>query len=345
MAQKNTIRIAIDAMGGDFAPVNEIQGAISAFNSKSSDVDFEIIFVGKEDIINDAIAKLTPGNLKYTIFHTDDVVTMHDDPTAVIKKKKNSSLYKGIELLTNDNADAFLSAGNTGAVLSTATILLGRLKGVSRPTIGTFFPTEKNYPVFVLDVGGNVDCKPRFLYEFGVMGSIYISNMLGILNPKIGLLNVGEESSKGNEAALQAHELLSKSDLNFIGNIEGSDIFKVKADVAVCDGFTGNIILKFAESFVGLLKNRFRQFAKKNILNKIMIALFYPIFKKVLKDFDYQNYGGVPLLGVNGVVIIGHGKSSPLAIQNMIYKAIEQYQKDINKKIEKALNQNILQQN
>ena len=248
-------------------------------------------------------------------------------------------------MLTNDNADAFLSAGNTGAVLSTATILLGRLKGVSRPTIGTFFPTEKNYPVFVLDVGGNVDCKPRFLYEFGVMGSIYISNMLGILNPKIGLLNVGEESSKGNEAALQAHELLSKSDLNFIGNIEGSDIFKVKADVAVCDGFTGNIILKFAESFVGLLKNRFRQFAKKNILNKIMIALFYPIFKKVLKDFDYQNYGGVPLLGVNGVVIIGHGKSSPLAIQNMIYKAIEQYQKDINKKIEKALNQNILQQN
>ena len=345
MAKKNIIRIAIDAMGGDFAPVNEIQGAISAFNSKSNDVDFEIIFVGKEDTIKEAIGKLTPGNLKYTIYHTDDVVTMHDDPTAVIKKKKNSSLFKGIELLTNDMADAFLSAGNTGAVLSTATILLGRLKGVSRPTIGSFFPTEKEYPILVLDVGGNVDCKPRFLYEFGVMGSIYTSNMLGIENPKIGLINVGEEASKGNEAALLAHELLSNGDINFIGNIEGSDIFKAKVDVAVCDGFTGNIILKFAESFIGLLKNRFRKFAEKSLLNKIMIALFYPIFKKVLKDFDYQNYGGVPLLGVNGVVIIGHGKSSPLAIQNMIYRAVEQVKKDINTKIEKALNQNILQQN
>lgn len=344
MVNKNHILIAIDAMGGDFAPDNEIQGAISLFESKRSAIDFKIVFVGNEDKIKQSLTKYPAQGLDYSIVHTDEVVTMHDDPTHVLKTKRNSSLIKGIELLANKEVDAYISAGNTGAVLSASTILLGRLKGVSRPTIGSFFPSERPYPVLVVDAGANVDCKPKFLMEFGVMGSIYCSEVLGIDNPKIGLLSIGEESTKGNEATLQAYNLLKESSLNFIGNIEGSDIFKGKSDVVVCDGFTGNIILKFAESFIGLLKTKFKDFADKSIINKGLLGMSLPVFKKILKDFDYQNYGGVPLLGVNGVVIIGHGKSSPLAIQNMLLLAFEQVQKGLNEKIEQALNQNFIQQ-
>ena len=335
-------RIALDAMGGDFAPLNEIQGAINAFSNKRSDIDFEIIFVGQEDKIKSAMKNMDMKGLKYSILHADEIVTMEDDPTIALKKKKNSSLYKGLELHAQGNADAFISAGNTGAVLSTATILLGRIKGVSRPTIGSFFPSTRELPVLLLDVGGNVDCKPRFLYEFAVMGSIYFEYMYNIEKPRVGLLNIGEEETKGNEVVLEALSMLKDSNLNFLGNVEGRDILNAHADVIVCDGYTGNIVLKFAESVLGFLKNKFKAFAEKNIFNKLLIASFYPAFKKIFQDMDYQKHGGVPLLGVNGVTIIGHGKSTPLAIQNMINRALEQCEKDINLKIEEALNPQIM---
>jgi glycerol-3-phosphate acyltransferase PlsX len=337
-------RIALDAMGGDFAPMNEIQGAVNAYSSKSPNLDFEIVFVGQEKKIKSAMNQLDMKNLNYSIVNADEIVTMEDDPTIALKKKKNSSLYKGLELHTQGYVDAFISAGNTGAVLATATVLLGRIKGVSRPTIGSFFPSDRDLPVLVLDVGANVDCKARFLYEFAVMGSIYFRNMYNIENPRVGLLSIGEEESKGNEIVLETFAMLKESNLNFIGNVEGRDILHAQADVIICDGFTGNIVLKFAESVLGFIKTKFKTFANKNIFNKIIMASFYPIFKKIFQDMDYQKYGGVPLLGVNGVTIIGHGKSSPLAIQNMINRALEQCQKDINEKIELALNpQNMLQ--
>lgn len=333
-----TIKIALDAMGGDFAPINEIEGAILANKHKGSDYNLEISFFGDEAKIKAALAERDTGGLKYKIIHTPEVVTMDDDPTEVLKTKKNSSLNTGLDYHCHGKADAFISVGNTGAVLTAATIHLGRINGVSRPTIGSFFPTQKKNPCLVLDVGANIECKPRYIFEFAVMGSIYSTQMLGLEEPSVGLLNIGEEPSKGTEVVQKTYELLKESQLNFIGNIEGRDILAGTCDVVVCDGFTGNVILKFAESFLGLLKSAIKSYAAKSILNKIAVLFVAPVLKKIFKEFDYQEYGGVPLLGVNGVVMIGHGKSSPKALSTMILKSVEFVKKDINQKIGFALN-------
>ena len=330
-------KIALDAMGGDFAPLNEIKGTFQAFLNKPSNIDFEVILVGKKTLISEKLKTLGLEHPDISIVNADEVITMHDDPTAPLKTKKDSSISVGINLLKELKADAFVSAGNTGAVMSTGTVLLGRILGVSRPTIGTFLPGKDN-PVLMLDAGANVDCRPNFLFDFAVMGDIYFKNILNVENPKIGLLNIGEEESKGNELSVETYKLLKKSSLNFVGNIEGADVLQGKADVVVCDGFIGNIILKFAESILTVLKSKFKDHSEKSLLNKIKIGAFKPMLKEVLADFDYQKYGGVPLLGINGVVIIGHGKSSPLAMQNMIFRAAEQIDREINNKIGIALN-------
>ncbi len=336
--RKKFYRIAIDAMGGDFAPLNEVYGAILAAKNKDPFHDFEIVFVGDEKKITEAIKNYNPRDFNYSIVHAEEVVTMTDDPTSVLKKKKNSSLYKGIKLLADNFVDAFVSAGNTGAVLSTATILLGRIQGVSRPTLGSFFPTASKFPTLLLDVGANIDVKPKYLYEFAIMGSIYFKSIFGIEFPKVGLLNIGEEETKGSEILLSTYKILKESSLNFIGNVEGRDVLLGTADVVVCDGLIGNIVLKFAESVLSLFKTKVRNYSKKSIINALKILLLKPALRNMLKDMDYQQYGGVPLLGVNGVVIIGHGKSSPIAIQNMIYTALENARKEINRNIERALN-------
>lgn len=327
-------KIAIDAMGGDFAPMNEILGAID-FSKEFPNI--EIVLVGDESKIKNVLETTDCSQFNYSIHHAEEVVSMDDEATAAIKRKKNSSLFIGLDLHKEGKVNAFVSAGNTGAILSTSTVLLGRIKGVSRPTIGSFFPTKKKLPTLVLDVGANVDSKPKFLYEFAVMGGIYYKNMFDISNPSIGLLNIGEESSKGTADYKEANKILADSDLNFIGNVEGRDVFNGDANVIVCDGFVGNIILKMAESFLGFFKTKIKQFADKSFLNKIKVALMIPSMKGIAKDLDYQEYGGVPVLGVNGVSIIGHGKSTPKAIYNMLLKAKEIIEKDINGKIEKAL--------
>ena len=335
--QGKVIRIALDAMGGDFSPANEIVGAVRAYSEKKSNIEFEIVFVGDETQIKTSLSKLDTTGFKYSIVHTDETVTMDDDPTIALKTKKQSSMYKGLELHAQHKVDAFLSAGNTGAVMATATVLLGRINGVSRPTIGAFFPTSTANPALVLDVGANIDSKPRFLYEYAVMGEIYGHEIIGIKNPRVAILNIGEEEAKGTETIHQAYDLLKNSSMNFIGNIEGGNILLGGADVIVCDGFIGNTIMKFAESFFTFIKIMFKQFADKSIFNKIAIVCLYPIMKKIFSEFDYEKHGGVPLLGVNGVGIIGHGKSTPLAFQNMIYTAIDLISLDVNKKIELAL--------
>ncbi|MGB9771282.1 MAG: phosphate acyltransferase PlsX [Candidatus Kapaibacteriota bacterium] len=340
--KKKFLRIAVDTMGGDFAPLNEVQGAILAYRNREPFTNFEIVLVGDESKIREAIKNYNPKEFNYSIVHAEEIVTMHDDPTAVIKKKRNSSLYKGIKLLAENYVDAFVSAGNTGAVLSTATVLLGRIEGVSRPTIGSFFPTVAKLPTLLVDVGANIDAKPKYLYEFGLMGSIYYRSLLGIENPRVALLNIGEEETKGSEILLNTYKIFKESSLNFIGNVEGRDVLLGTAEVVVCDGLVGNIVLKFAESVLGLFKTKVRNYAKRSVINALKILFLKPALKNILKDMDYQQYGGVPLLGVNGVVIIGHGKSSPIAIQNMIYTAIEMSKKEINKKIERALNPNFV---
>lgn len=338
MSKSKTLRLALDAMGGDFAPRNEVMGAFDAFKEKGKNLDFEIVFIGIEDKIKSVLNSFDHSGFKYSIVHTDEVVEMDDDSTIALKKKKNSSLYKGLEMHAAGEADAFLSAGNTGAMLSTATVLLGRIPGVSRPTIGSFFPSVIKTPALLLDVGANITVKPQHLYEFGVMGSIYANYLLNIENPRVAILNIGEEKSKGTDTLLKAYELFLGSDINFIGNVEGRDILHGAADVVVCDGYTGNIVLKFAESIVKFMKLQLKNYADKAFTNKLKLLFLKNTLKDIFADFDYQNYGGVPFLGVNGVVVVGHGKSTQLAIKNMIFKATEIIEKDINIKIGNALN-------
>ncbi len=336
-------RIALDAMGGDFAPINEINGAVEAHRDKPLDMDFEVVLVGKEKTINSNVGQLNNSDFDYSIVNANEVITMRDDSRTALKQKRDSSMFKGLELLSRGEVDAFVSAGNTGAILTTATVLMGRMNGVSRPTIGSLYPTQNDTPSLMLDVGANVEIKPRYLYEFAVMGSIFVNQAYGMENPRVGLLNIGEEESKGSAAIQEAYSMLKDSQLNFIGNIEGRDVLKGTADVVVCDGFTGNILLKFAESFPGFLKGRMKEFARQNLFNKAITIAMIPFLKKVLKSLDYEEYGGVPLLGVNGAVIIGHGKSSPKAIKTMIYRAVELVKKDVNKKIENTLNPPVYQ--
>jgi glycerol-3-phosphate acyltransferase PlsX len=331
----NKIKIVLDAMGGDFAPDNELQGAVE-FMKNSQNHDVQIILTGDEQLLRNRIKNLNL-SVDFEIVDCKDKVTMDDEPTDIIKRKRDSSLFKGIEIVKDAKADAFVSSGNTGAVHSTSTLVLGRIAGVSRPTIGTFFPSVTDKPVLLLDVGANVDAKPSYIFQFAVMGSIYSSQILGIKNPKIGLLNIGEEETKGTNDVRETYKLLKASPLNFIGNIEGRDIFSATADVVVCDGFIGNIVLKFAESFLGILKSKIKSYSEESIIKKIKVGLMVPVLKDILQQFDYQKYGGVPLLGVNGVVIIGHGKSSPEAVKNMLVRAKEMVQKEVNKSIESTL--------
>jgi glycerol-3-phosphate acyltransferase PlsX len=321
-------------MGGDHAPNNEVLGSLQALASISNDL--ELILVGQQDRIEAALqGKHRPEHL--TVIHAPDVITMSDEPATIVKSRKDSSLYIGLNLMREGLADAFVSAGNTGGVMATATMLCGRIPGVSRPTIGSFFPTQTGQPTLLVDVGANVDSKPRFLHDYAVMGSIYTELILGIQCPKVGLLNVGEEEGKGTAVAQEAYGMLRSAPINFVGNVEGRDILRGTVDVVVCDGFEGNIVLKFAESILGFLKSRFRDFANKSFINKVLVGMFTPVLRTVLRGMDYQEYGGVPLLGINGVVIIGHGSSSPKALENMILRAVEVVQRDVNGRIREVL--------
>ena len=321
-------------MGGDFAPRNVVAGAVEAMREAKDRL--EVLFVGPQSVVQEELHRLTENNLNHQIVNAPSIITMDDGAMAAVKEKKDSSIAVGVSLHKEGAADAFVSAGNTGAVMSASTLILGRIEGIGRPTIGAFFPSEMGV-CLLLDAGANVDCRPQHLYEFAVMGTIYAREMLMLPNPTVGLLSIGEESSKGNDLTREAHQLLAKSRLNFIGNVEGRDILKGKASVVVCDGFVGNVVLKFAESVLDLLKTKFRNHAAKNVFSKIWVGMMSRTLRSVMKDFDYQEYGGVPLLGVNGVSIIGHGKSTPKAIKNMILKAEEMVRKNITGSIRDSL--------
>jgi glycerol-3-phosphate acyltransferase PlsX len=328
------VKIAVDAMGGDYAPVNEVEGTLSALRKSSG--RFEVILVGREKEIRAALRRLGVEGHPVHIEDAPEVITMQDSPTAAVKQKKDSSLAVGMRLHKEGRADALVSAGNTGAVLSASTLILGRLQGVSRPTIGTFFPTVST-PCLLLDAGTNVDCRAQHLFQFAIMGSIYYRKIIGVENPTVGLLNVGEESTKGTEVILETHQMLSRYGLNFVGNVEGRDILQHRADVIVCDGFVGNIVLKFGESVPAFLKSRLRSVATGGILSTLMVGLARKVLKRALYDMDPNEYGGVPVLGVNGVSIVGHGSSTPRGIENMILRAYEVATMKLNRYIEDAL--------
>jgi glycerol-3-phosphate acyltransferase PlsX len=328
------LRIALDAMGGDYAPKNTVAGAVEALRQTGN--RFSVILVGHEKAIEDELRHCRTNGTRPHIVHASEVITFDDIPTSALKSKKQSSIVVGVKLHKEGKADAFVSAGNTGAVLSAATLILGRIEGVGRPTIATFFPGESGISL-LLDAGANVDCRPHHLLEFAVMGTIFARHVLHYTNPSVGLLNIGEEPSKGGAQVQEAFHLLSKSRLNFIGNVEGRDILQGKAQVIVCDGFVGNVILKFGESVVGMLRRRLLEYARGGFFRKLRARVAYGALKKVMKDFDYQEYGGVPVLGVEGVCIIGHGQSTARAVQNMILRAEEMVLQNINERIRRAL--------
>lgn len=330
------MKIVVDAMGGDYAPKNVILGTLEAL--KESNGRFEVILTGDKEVIQ---AELTAaGGYNGTalhIHHTSQVITMEDSAATAVKAKPDSSIVVGLGLCKQGIGDAFLSAGNTGAVLAASTYILGRIPGVLRPTISAFFPHTNGYTV-ILDVGANVDCKPEHIVQFAHMGSVFIQNMMQISHPKVGLLSIGEEDTKGNELTKEVNALLKQqSGLNFIGNVEGRDLLKGTADVIVCDGFVGNIVLKFAESLTHIMADKFKKQFKELSLSETETQLIGGILKRVLKSFDYEEIGGVPLLGVNGVSIIGHGGSTPKAVKNMIFEAEEMVNLKINSKIQSAL--------
>ncbi|MBF8294372.1 MAG: Phosphate acyltransferase [Bacteroidetes bacterium] len=321
-------------MGGDFAPASEVAGAVDALRQRRN--EFEVILVGREREIHAQLQRHDTEGLSYSVVNADEVITMDDPPTAALKQKKNSSLAVGMQLHKDGKAEAFASVGNTGAVLSASTLILGRVKGVSRPTIAAFFPSEEGV-CLVVDAGTNVDCRARHLYEFAVMGSLYAKKIFKYENPKVGLLNVGEEKKKGTEVVQEAYGLLERSHLNFIGNVEGRDILKGKAQVVVCDGFVGNVVLKFGESVPSFLKSKLKQYASGSIIRKLLIGAARGSLRASLRGMDYEEFGGIPVLGVNGVSIIGHGSSSPKAIKNMIFKAAEVAQSHLNTYIEEEM--------
>jgi glycerol-3-phosphate acyltransferase PlsX len=338
---RKKVRIVLDAMGGDFSPKNEVLGALEALQQTGE--RFHIILIGREAEIRKSLESDTAvfGALAKSssleIVNADEVIGMEDEPVLALRQKRNSSIVKGFDLVKSGQADAFVSAGNTGAVMSGGTLLLGRIPGVSRPTIGSQFPREDGSYTLLFDVGATVDSKAIHLKEYAIMGSIYAEKMFGVKDPRVGLLSVGEERSKGNELVFESIELLENANINFIGNVEGRDVMRSTADVIVCDGFVGNVILKFAESVLTSLKARLKAYAEKGVVQKVMTGIAAKVLRVILKDYDYQEYGGVPLIGVNGVAIIGHGRSTPKALRNMILKAEEMVIKDVNGHIREAL--------
>ena len=326
-------RIIVDAMGGDFAPLNSVLGAVEAFNQKK---DFDLYLVGKSDEI---IKVLNENNLSFDhnfIINADEVIEMSDSPTSALKKKKDSSMVVGANRVKEKNADAFVSAGNTGAMMAASTLIIGRIPGVGRPTIGAELPSLKGV-CYLYDVGAGKDSKPSHLFEYAIMATIYAREMGGVKNPSIGVLSMGEEEGKGNEVSEAAAKLIQQSNLNFVGNVEGRDILNGKVDIVICDGFVGNILLKFGESVPLLLKHLLSKTAEASFFDKIKIGLSKGSLKKSLKSLDYQEHGGVPLLGVNGISIIGHGSSTPKAIKNMVLKANEMHHKNLLQKIETSI--------
>jgi len=329
------MKIAVDAMGGDFAPRAIVGGAVAA--ARRAKGRFEIVLIGNKEKIEKCLSHhFRVNELSITIHHASQQVEMTDSPTLALKQKKDSSIAVAMKLHKEREVDAVVSAGNTGAVLASALIDLRKINGVIRPAIGSLIPNGRSVS-FLIDAGTNVDCKPVHLFQFGVMGSIFVKKMVSVENPRIGVLSIGEEESKGNELTQSTYQLFKDSHLNFIGNIEGGDILKDKADVIVCDGFVGNVVLKFAESFNKVFSLNLRKKIGKRLLSNIGAYLLKPAFKRLKKTFDYAEYGGVPILGVRGVCIICHGSSSPKAIKNAIFEAEKIINEKVNSHIEQKL--------
>ena len=308
--------IAIDAMGGDNAPNVVIEGAVRA--ARKANHQLQILLVGPEDTLAPLLAAYQEEHLPIAILHAPEVIGMDESPAVALRAKPQSSIHVGIQAHKMGKANAFVSVGNTGAIMAAALFLLGRLPNIARPALPAYFPTLQGTTI-VLDVGANVDCKPEHLLQFARMGSVFYRVHLKKEQPTVGLLNIGEEPSKGNELTKNAYPLFEQTaDLTFVGNVEGRDIMFHKADVVVCDGFIGNVLLKYGESMPRIFQRLIQEVVQKRRLSPQEQQLIFSVLSDVHHRFDYEEFGGVPLLGINGNILIGHGSSSPRAIEQLI---------------------------
>lgn len=311
------MNVAVDAMGGDYAPEVVVQGALDA----AAELGVNVTLVGHEKRVREALNGQSMGGRVF-LHHCEEVVGMEESPLKALRKKKDASIKVAFDLVKSGEADAVVSAGNSGATLAAGVMTLGRVKGVDRPAIAAIFPTEKG-PVVLIDVGANVDCRPSHLFQFGVMANAFASSCLDISEPTVGLLSIGQEEGKGNEQVRLAHELFAKSDLNFVGNVEGRDILSGSASVIVCDGFVGNVVLKLTEGMVVAMGQLIERELMGSSLGRATLMLGRNAIHKFLRRLDYEEYGGAPLLGINGVGMICHGGSSAKAIKNAISMAAQ----------------------
>jgi glycerol-3-phosphate acyltransferase PlsX len=331
------ITIALDAMGGDHAPRAEVEGAVLA----ARELDVRVLLVGQEPVLKQELQRHRARNLALEIVPASEVITMSDSPSHAFRKKRDSSVHVAARLVKAGKADAMVSAGNTGAVMATALFTLGTLPSVSRPALAAPFPTSKGEVAVILDVGANVDSKAANLEQFAVMGEIYYRAIFGTRRPRVGLLSIGEEELKGNDLTREAHLLLKQRSLNFIGNVEGRDVFAGDVDVIVCDGFVGNVALKISEGVAQHIGTMLKKSLQSTLSSQMGYVLARNAFKDFRKKIDYSEYGGAPLLGVRGIAIIGHGHSNANAIKNAIRVAAGLSRARIDEKIEQELSASV----
>lgn len=329
------MRIAVDVMGGDYAPEAIIHGGVEA--ARMGKGSYEVVMVGDEPIIQAYLSRhFRVHELPISIHHASQKIEMAESAMAALRKKPDASINVAMQLQKRQEVDAVISAGHTGAAMAAAMLCLGRIEEVKRPAIGSLVPHGQGVSMLI-DVGANVDCKPLHFLQFGVMGSIYMRNVLKIPEPKVGLLNIGEEKSKGSDVLQKAYKLLSDSRLNFVGNIEGRDVMSGEVEVLVCDGFVGNIVLKLAESINGVYSKTLKRKIGKKVFSNIGAFLLKPTFDRLRRIYDYEEYGGAPLLGINGTCIICHGSSTPKAIKNAVKEAEMMINHQVNEEIRNAL--------
>jgi glycerol-3-phosphate acyltransferase PlsX len=334
------VKIALDAMGGDQGPELLIDGALLALRRNK---ELSVVLLGPEDLLKERVAQcVASSNVagRLLIEHAPETVTMEESPVEAIRKKKDSTIMRGFDLVKNGQADAVVSAGHSGATMAAAIRKLGRLEGVSRPGIASLFPTRKA-PVMLMDVGANVDCRPQHLFQFAVMASSCCALLQNRENPRVGLLSIGSEPGKGNALIKETHELLKQSNLHFVGNVEGRDVYGGELDVVVCDGFVGNISLKISEGLAEAAMQMLKDEIMKSFQAKIGYLLIRKAFSAFRKRVDYAEYGGAPLLGINGIGIICHGSSSSVAICNAIGEAAKLVENKVNDSIVQSLRQYI----
>ena len=329
-----TVRVVVDAMGGDNAPGEIVKGAVQAVQAEK---DIKVFLVGRQDAVNAELAKYTYDKEKIEVVHAEEVIEMAEPPVNAIRKKKQSSLVIGMNMIKHQEADAIVTAGSTGATLVGGQVLVGKIKGIERPPLAPLVPTEKGVSLLI-DCGANVDARPSHLVQFAQIGSIYMENIVGIKNPRVAILNIGAEEEKGNQLVKETFPLLKECPgINFIGSIEAREIPHGGADVIVCEAFAGNIVLKLYEGVAATLLSKVKEGLMSSLRSKIGALLIKPALKQTLKSFDASQYGGAPLLGLNGLVVKTHGSAKAIDVKNSILQCVTFKQQDINGKIKEHI--------